>query len=168
MRLTETQLRNVISESVKKVLSEVSWQKGMDAASAAEDSFSNFESILSKMEEVLIEFDECFDSFNSGAYPGGKMQRNDGLMKYFKETETIRGFQYKAKQLYDEMEAYYNRKKAQVSNLQNMSNDRFAETHNGKPYQQAYDEYMQSDSDNMTPENQEIEDYQYGDWKNNR
>ena len=168
MKITETQLRNMITESVKKVLSEVSWQKGLDAASAAEDSFSNFESILSKMEEVLIEFDECFDSFNSGAYPGGKMQRNDGLMKYFKETETIRGFQYKAKQLYDEMEAYYNRKKSQVSNLSNMADEKFKEAHNGKDYDTVWNEYINSNEEELTPEHQEIADYEYGDWKNNR
>lgn len=165
MRLTETQLRNMISESVKKVLSEVSWQKGKDAAIAADKSFDTFEFVLTKMRDVLYEFDECFDRFNEYYSPGGQMQQNQGLMKYFKETETIRGFQYKAKQLYDEMEAYYNRKKSQVSNLSNMADEKFKEAHNGKDYDTAWNEYMNSDSDNMTPENQEIQDYEYGDWK---
>ena len=49
------------------------------------------------------------------------MQRNSGVMKYFKETEKVRYFKEKLQQLYDEMKAYHDRKINQSKNLEQMA-----------------------------------------------
>ena len=152
-KITENKLRSLITESTLKVLNEISWQKAKDAAEMAEDN-DVFDFVLLKLEDALYEFDEAFDRYNDKIHAGGKMQRNSGTMKYFKETEKIRYFKEKLQQLYNEMNAYHDRKINQSKNLEQMADDRFKETHNGMSYSE-YENTLPDYDEEVTPEQEE-------------
>lgn len=160
IKITENKLKSLIAESTRKVLNEISWQKAQDAAEMAEDN-DVFDKVLWKLEDALSEFDEAFDRYNSMAYAGGKMQRNSGVMKYFKETEKVRYFKEKLQQLYNEMNAYHDRKINQSKNLEQMADDRFKETHNGMSYSE-YENTLPDYDEEMTPEQEEYMKHLYG------
>lgn len=159
-KITENKLRSLITESTLKVLNEISWQKAKDAAEMAEDN-DVFDSVLYHLEDAIYEFNESFDRFNGQYYAGGKMQRNSGIMKYFKETEKVRYFKEKLKSLYNEMKAYRDRKVNQSKNLEQMADDRFKETHNGMSYSE-YENTLPDYDEEVTPEQEEYMKHLYG------
>lgn len=159
-KITENKLKSLITESTLKVLNEISWQKAKDAAEMAEDN-DVFDFVLLKLEDALYEFDEAFDRYNDKIYAGGKMQRNSGTMKYFKETEKVRYFKEKLKSLYNEMKAYRDRKVNQSKNLEQMADDRFKETHNGMSYSE-YENTLPDYDEEVTPEQEEYMKHLYG------
>lgn len=160
IKITENKLKSLIAESTLKVLNEISWQKAKDAAEMAEDN-DVFDSVLYHLEDAIYEFNESFDRFNGQSYAGGKMQRNSGIMKYFKETEKVRYFKEKLKSLYNEMKAYRDRKVNQSKNLEQMADDRFKETHNGMSYSE-YENTLPDYDEEVTPEQEEYMKHLYG------
>lgn len=160
MKLTESQLKKIISESTKKIISEISWQKAQDAADMAECN-GWFEDVLSKIEDALMSFDDDFDTFNSWYGTGGRIQKNSGTMKYFESTSKVREFRERLQNLYDEMKAYNDRKIKQQDNLSNMADQKFKDAHNGMN-RHDFEETFPEDDENLTPEQEEYNNYVYG------
>lgn len=159
-KLTENQLKTLISKSINEALSEISWQKADDAARMARDN-DNFETVIWHLEEALDELDEKFERFNDNdSYGvGGEIQRKEGMGKYFKETATLRGFRYRLQKLFEEMKAYNDRKVAQQKNLENLADEKFREEHNG---QNKFDYEMNIPDENLDDKQKEFYNHEYG------
>lgn len=160
IKITESQLNNMIIESTRKVLSEISWQKAKDASEIAEDN-DVFDMILLNLEDAISEFDDAFEKYNKNYYAGGKIQKNSGIMKYFDATTKVREFKERLQNLYNEMKAYHDRKIKQSKNLKHMADDRFKETHNGMSYDK-YEDTLPEDYENLTTDQEEYIKHLYG------
>ena len=153
--ISESDIKNM----VKNVINEISWQKANDAADMAEDN-DVFGRVINNLEDAVEEFDSAIDMYNSERSACGIMQRNSGMMKYFKETTKMRYFREQLQKLYNEMKAYYDRKTAQIDNLRDLADKKFKDEHEGMNMSD-YENNSPEEYNDMNDKQKELYNYLY-------
>lgn len=133
LKLSESQLKKLISESVKNILSEISWTTAREASAKSENrvdlldyAWYDFETAA----EVLINSLNGIDE--RGYYMDYTDPQPDNTQgpKLAKELENLT----------DKLRDYYERKKHQSQNLQKHADTKFSNTFNGRNFNQVADD----------------------------
>ena len=133
LKLSESQFKKLIGESVKSILSEISWATAKDASEKSENrvdlldyAWYDFETASELLIKALNGIDDR-GYYNDYSDP---QPSNTQGPKLAKDLENLT----------DRLRDYYNRKKQQSQNLQKHADTKFSNTFNGRNFNQVADD----------------------------
>ena len=164
IKLTENDLKLIISESVKRILNEASWGLANDAVKKSENRFYMIENAWDKFAESADELIHALNGIDDRWGDDDLQPENTQGPILGKKLEMIK----------NEIEAYVDRKRGQKDNLQNHENEKFNKAFGGRTADQVandidkkwndhfeapnYTPWEQYKKQHLTPDEQDFND----------
>jgi hypothetical protein len=148
VRLTENDLHNIVKESTKRIISEISWLKS-DSAAGKSEYLDNSDEILKNIKEIREYLENYIynDDNSINSYTLGNTN--------WKGTFTGSGQARKMLTYLEMIENFVLRKQKQRTNLTNLNDDNFKKHHNGMDRTEFSNTIPYDDNANLTNSQQE-------------
>ena len=123
IKITQSQLRNTISESVKKVLSEISWGTAADAVDKSDNR-------VDMLDGAMYDFEEACNKMQQAL-------KGEAYEHWYGDDEQPENTQgpilaQKIENLFSEVQTYVQRKKKQLVSLKGHEKDKFNQAFGGR------------------------------------